>query len=83
MLARSAALVSTGGLFNVCDICGWEDDPDARRDAKAQNANGVRLITAQTNFVRFGAYRQDAIHSVRPLLRSEFPPDAPWPERQP
>ena len=68
------------GLFNVCHVCGWEDDPDARRDAKARNANGVRLITAQANFVRFGAYRQEAIHRVRPPLPIEFPPDAAWPE---
>ena len=37
------------GLFNLCDVCGWEDDPDARGDAEARNANGIRLVAAQAN----------------------------------
>jgi hypothetical protein len=50
------------GSFEICEICGWEDDPVQLLDPKYEGgANTLSLIEAQNNFQEFGAYEPDAL----------------------
>jgi hypothetical protein len=44
------------GAGEVCDVCGWRDDPESRADPDfASELNGsVTLKLARVNFERFG-----------------------------
>jgi alkyl hydroperoxide reductase subunit AhpF len=42
---------SEAGGYEICDVCGWEDDPVQAANADlAGGANGVRLIEARENY---------------------------------
>ena len=44
------------GSYDICDICGWEDDEVQLRWPQSWGgANSPSLIDAQTNFARFGS----------------------------
>ena len=44
------------GLFNfeICPVCGWEDDPAQIRFPMEKGANKVNLVEAQVNFAKTG-----------------------------
>ncbi len=40
--------------FEICPVCGWEDDPVQIRYPLSKGANKVCLVEAQVNFVKTG-----------------------------
>jgi hypothetical protein len=61
-------LTSSGpGSYDICPICGWEDDLSQLRFPKmAGGANHVSLVEAQANFAATGASEERGIAHVRP-----------------
>jgi hypothetical protein len=54
------------GSYDICPICGWEDDPvQLRHPDLAGGANKVSLIEAQRNFMTLGAIEDRYRGSVR------------------
>lgn len=47
--------VEPPGSYDICTICGWEDDIAQLRFPRTTGANKVSLIEAQWNFVKDGA----------------------------
>jgi Cysteine-rich CPCC len=43
------------GFYEICPICGWEDDTSQLRFPETHGANHVSLIEAQRNFAALGA----------------------------
>ena len=53
-------------LFDICDICYWEDDNVQAVNPDVEGgANVVSLRQAQKNFVRFGACEENMRNVVR------------------
>lgn len=70
-LTRSAELP---GTFEICPVCGWEDDNVQLEDETYQGgANGISLEQARKNFADFGA---SSISSLK-KVRSPFPDEHP------
>ena len=42
------------GVWDICSVCGWEDDPVQEKYPEAGGANKVSLRQAQENFARIG-----------------------------
>lgn len=43
------------GREQVCDLCGWQDDPVSRKDPEANSPdNGITLKQARWNVEQFG-----------------------------
>lgn len=66
------------GAYEVCPVCGWEDDGPSRDDPTAEvgGPNGISLAEAQRRYVRYGAfYPEDVDH--RPA-RPDEPVDPAW-----
>lgn len=44
------------GSFQVCQFCGWVDDPlQSREPEQAEGANGLALTEARWNVAHFGS----------------------------
>lgn len=43
------------GSYEICPICGWEDDVSQLRFPELRGANELSLVAAQRNFATFGA----------------------------
>ena len=57
----------TPGTYEVCPVCGWEDDPVQAEDPDyAGGANEVSLNEARKNYRSFGAISREMIRYVRP-----------------
>jgi len=54
-------------LFNICEICYWEDDPiqSLHPDLREGANENLSLREAQMNFVAIGACDPDCLSSVR------------------
>ncbi|EMS70279.1 CPCC family cysteine-rich protein [Ruminiclostridium cellobioparum] len=52
-------------LFDICDICFWEDDWGQFLDPRSTGANYVTLIEGQKNYIKFGACEYEMIPHVR------------------
>ena len=66
------------GTYEICYICGWEDDPVQFNDPDSQNgANTVTLREAQQNFVTFGYSTERVKTFVRKPLPSDIR-DSSW-----
>ena len=61
------------GKYDICEVCGWEDDPKQLRDPDlAGGANDVSLSEARENYLRMGASCEDALGTVRPPTEEEL-----------
>jgi Cysteine-rich CPCC len=69
--------LSERGIYEICSICFWEDDPVQFQDADFQGgANKASLRQAQQNFIRFGACEEGMISYVRkPTSQEQKDPD--------
>ncbi len=69
------SLQAPPGLYEICPVCFWEDDPRQRENpAYAGGANGLSLVEARENYARFGACEERLLPLVRPPLPEEQPP---------
>lgn len=52
--------------YSICPICFWEDDPIAFEDEHfAGGANGISLIQARKNYIKFGACEEKMLSNTR------------------
>ena len=69
------------GGYEICPVCGWEDDPVQARDASYRGgANDCSLNEAKVNYTEFGAASRQMVKQVRPPLPDEIPRDGGCPE---
>ena len=62
------------GTFEICVVCGWEDDKVQFDDPDYQGgANYLSLNEARSNFVNFGAAKKESLPRVRPPRDDEIP----------
>lgn len=62
------------GTFEICPVCGWEDDEAQFRDPTYEGgANSVSLEQARKNFAAIGAVDNQSLRSVRKPLPEENP----------
>lgn len=62
------------GTFEICPVCGWEDDEVQFRDPTYDGgANAVNLEEARKNFMTIGAINEESLGSVRKPLPEEIP----------
>lgn len=62
------------GTFEICDVCGWEDDNVQFNDPEySGGANGLSLNQARENFKSFGACSQEKKQYARPPESDEVP----------
>ncbi len=62
------------GTFEICPVCGWEDDEVQFRDPTYEGgANSVSLDQARKNFSAIGAIDKESLSSVRKPLPEESP----------
>ncbi|MFW3897547.1 CPCC family cysteine-rich protein [Pseudomonas bharatica] len=65
---------SPPGTFEICPVCGWEDDDAQFRDPTYDGgANSVSLEQARINFVTIGASDKKFLNSVREPFVEEIP----------
>lgn len=64
----------SGGSYDICEVCFWEDDPIqlAERDYEG-GANKVSLQQAQRNFAEFGVSEPEFKRYVRAPHPDELP----------
>lgn len=61
------------GTFEICPICGWEDDDFQSADENfSGGANAVSLAVARENYERVGAISEDWLASVRSPKPDEY-----------
>jgi hypothetical protein len=60
------------GYYDICAVCGWEDDPYDGPDA-ISGPNHISLTEARTNFAAFGAAKERTRYSVRAPRPEEHP----------
>ena len=62
------------GSFEICPVCGWEDDEIQYRDPTYKGgANSVSLEEARRNYSLIGAIDNESRKSVRKPLPEEIP----------
>ncbi len=60
------------GMFAICPVCFWEDDPEQEKDPNyAGGANRVSLIEARKNFLKYGACTKESVIHCRPPKKEE------------
>ena len=65
---------STRGTFDICQVCGWEDDEVQFNDPDYRGgANVLSLNESRANYAKFGAAKIKSISRVRPPLPHEIP----------
>lgn len=62
------------GTFEICPVCGWEDDRVQFDDESYQGgANGISLQQARRNYAKFGAVATPIANHVRKPTPDEYP----------
>lgn len=63
------------GWYEICPVCGWEDDGQDDHDAEELRGapNKVSLAQARRNFAEFGASEDRRRTRVRPPFQDEIP----------
>jgi hypothetical protein len=62
------------GTFEICPVCGWEDDEVQFRDPTYEGgANAISLDQARKNFAAIGAIDEQSRGSVRKPVSEEIP----------
>ncbi len=64
------------GVFEICEVCFWEDDGQDDRDADVVRGgpNGALSLTqARANYRRLGACDERSVPNVRPPRPDELP----------
>jgi len=63
------------GLYEICPVCFWEDDPIQRNDEEFWGgANVPSLREARMNYKKYGACDENGLKYVRPPLPDEMKP---------
>jgi Cysteine-rich CPCC len=65
-----------GESWEICPVCGWQDDPVDNEDTDVLGPNRVKLSVARENFARFGAAER-RVDSRGPRLRDPKPYEIP------
>ncbi|MCB1741781.1 MAG: hydrolase [Gammaproteobacteria bacterium] len=62
------------GTFDICPVCGWEDDDvQFRNPNSGGGANVVSLNQARENYSKFGAVDRESLAFVRKPSETERP----------
>ncbi len=67
------------GSFEICEVCGWEDDDVQVHKPDLTGANKVSLNTARTNYRSLGVSDPKKAGRVRPPKPAEIPPGSSGP----
>jgi hypothetical protein len=51
--------------YEICDVCGWEDEPLLKSEDQESGPNRISLRQARENFAVFGASKRDSVPRVR------------------
>ncbi len=64
----------TRGTFDICVVCGWEDDEVQFNDPDCRGgANHISLNEARANYSKFGAVKKESLPRVRPPRPDQIP----------
>jgi hypothetical protein len=66
----------TGESWDICEVCGWQDDPVDNADTDVLGPNKVKLSVARANFAQFKAVTR-RIDNKGPRLRPPRPDEIP------
>jgi Cysteine-rich CPCC len=66
----------TGESWDICPVCGWQDDPVDNDDTDVLGPNEVKLSVARKNFAQFGAAVR-RVDGGTPRLRRPRPDEVP------
>jgi hypothetical protein len=62
------------GSFDICPVCGWEDDNvQSRNPDVVGGANRASLTEAKRNFMTFGASDLKMLAQLRAATQDEWP----------
>lgn len=71
----ACATLAEPGAFELCPVCGWEDDPDQAKDpTRATGANSVSLDVARARYRKGEPIEDDLAVPTRAPRPSERPP---------
>ncbi len=65
------------GSYEICHVCGWEDDISQLRFPMSLGANKVNLLEAQQNFEKYGYSNRALIHEKN-VKTEEYTRDPDW-----
>lgn len=67
--------LTTRGWYEICPVCGWEDDGQDDHDAEELRGgpNKVSLQKARSNYLAFGASEERRRSRVRRPNEDEYP----------
>ncbi len=67
--------ITTRGHYEICPVCGWEDDGSdySDPDRYVGGPNRVTLREAKENYAEFGASERRRVDRVRPPRPEEIP----------
>ena len=66
--------LSSRGMYEICPVCRWEDDPTGQRDGPDTHSgpNHMSINEARRNFARFGAISEERRKHAREPATDEL-----------